>query len=232
MDAFTLIMALSLGAAGWFLCRDFVRFISSVYTIKGRVVSVQQVFIPKPPLPEALPKYIPFVEDGFYPVIAYDFNGESVRFTAIGRSISGQFHIGDSVYLKFFKTRRKQNRMTKTSFLLMALIALVCIGLLAGAFYTRVGLTMTQISQASFVLAVCFFILVLYIREQDENNVSLPARGSLGRYKLALSVPSAFHNWVSNIEDRRQASKIRAARVLGGIFMFMAFAILIFTFRL
>ena len=126
IDAFTFFMGLTLAVTGWFLCRDYARFLGASYFLKGRVTSIQQVFV-APSLRDAREgRPQPVVSDGFYPVIEYTSPTGAISFTAIDRSTSGRFHVGDEVRLRVSKTRRKQNRVCKSfSMLALSLVLLM-----------------------------------------------------------------------------------------------------------
>lgn len=45
MDVFVLVMGLTLFTAGWFIFWDYVRFLYSSYSVKGRVVSFTSPYL-------------------------------------------------------------------------------------------------------------------------------------------------------------------------------------------
>ena len=111
MDAFTLILGLTLAVVGIFLYRTYASFLRGAYAKHARVISIQQVFSSNIDLQAKIPN---FVKNGFYPVIEYRDGSEAVSFTSIEQRDTGSFHVGDEIKLRILKTRRSKNRVCKT----------------------------------------------------------------------------------------------------------------------
>lgn len=214
IDAFTFIMGATLAATGWFLCRDYARFLRASYTIKAKVTSIQQVFVSRA-IEDAEAARNPVVKNGFYPVIEYKTPQGPVSFTAIDAGASGRFHVGDEVGLRVSKTRRRHTRVCKSFSLLVLSLALLMLGLLASAMLADFSLSRAQIVGASFVIALGLAILVLYLRDQDEHCIHEMTRTEGGRSQLCLFEPTAFRNWKSAFRDPRQRYKIRSSQIFG-----------------
>lgn len=230
MDAFTLVISLTLAVAGLFLCRDYARFLRGTYAVSGRVTSIQQVFHSHMTThqPEAIKSH---VENGYYPVIEYRAPGGAISFTAIDQSASGRFHIGDEINLRISKTRRNESRACKTVVALVAMLALLCVGLSAAAFISGIDLSAIQIYLASLVIAIGLAILALYVREQDERGASQTTQIAGNRSLLCLCEPSAFKNWAFSVKDPVQAYKILGSQFVGASCMCGAFVMLIVALR-
>jgi len=218
MDAFALIIGLTLATAGVFLYKDYAHFLRGAYAKQGKVVSIQQVFTTYLHS-ESTSKNKPYVENGFYPVIEYLINGEGVQFTAIDHNNSGSFHVGDQVRLKIIKTRRKENRPCKTALALVSMIVILCGGLVIAGLASTIQVTIGQIFLASFVIAVCLAILVLYIKDQDEHVIQDLTQTKSGRTQICLAEPTAFRNWKSAFYDPVQRTKIRSSQFCGATCM-------------
>jgi len=219
MDAFTLTMAATLAVAGWFLTRDYARFLRGTYAMRGRVTSIQQVFVSRMDTHEKGDIASQIVKNGFYPVIEYPAPGGAISFTAIDVNASGRFHVGDEVCLKVSKTRRKETRICGTFSVLMLMLGLLVLGLLGLAIFSGFNASASQIVLASIVLSVCLSISVLYIRDQDENCKHDLTRTESGYTQLCLFEPTAFSKWKSALRDPVQRNKIRSSQVCGATCM-------------
>ncbi len=219
MDAFTLTMAATLAVAGWFLVRDYARFLRSTYAMRGKVTSIQQVFVSRAPLNREGAPAESFVKNGFYPVIEYATKTGPVSFTAIDSNASGRFHVGDKVSLKISKTRRKETRMCRTFSVLVMMLAILCMTLVGIALFSAVKASAAQIVLASIVISVCLSILVLYVRGQDENCMHDLTRTESGYAQLCLFEPTAFRHWKSALRDPAQRYKIRSSQFFGATCM-------------
>ncbi len=213
IDAFTFIMGTTLAVTGWFLCRDYARFLRASSYLKARVTSIQQVFVPKIGREQGAGE--PYVKDGFYPVIEYQAPEGAISFTAIDASASGRFHVGDEVGLRVSKTRRKQARMCKSFSLLVLSLVLLMAGLLGSALVADFVLSKAQIVSGSFVIALGLAILVLYLRDQDESCIHEFQHTEGGCSQLCLFEPTAFKKWKSALKDPQQCSKIRSSQIFG-----------------
>jgi len=218
MDAFALLIGLTLAIAGVFLYKDYAHFLRGAYAKQGKVVSIQQVFTNNLHS-EPINKKKSFVENGFYPVIEYLIKGEAVQFTAIDHNNSGNFHVGDQVKLKIIKTRRKESRLCKTAIALVSMIFILGAGIVFAGLASTVQVTIGQIFLSSLVIAICLAILVLYIKDQDEHFIQDLTQTKSGRTQICLTEPTAFRNWKSAFCDPVQRNKIRGSQFCGATFM-------------
>jgi len=230
MDVFTLTMSLTLAVAGLFLCRDYARFLRGAYAVSGRVTSIQQVFVSRPESTECKISKS-HVENGYYPVIEYRSPGGAISFTAIDRSASGRFHVGDDIKLLINKTRRQESRICKTVIVLISMLVLLCLDMSAAALISGIYLSAGQIYLASFVITVSLAILVLYARDQDERGTHQLTRVDGNCAQLCLCEPAAFKNWAFSVRDPVQASKIRSSQLFGATCMCSALAIIVIAFQ-
>jgi len=214
MDAFTFTIGLTLAVAGFFLYRDYARFLRGAYAKHAKVVSIQQVFSTFLSS-EGQPKQKSFVTNGFYPIIEYPQEGGAIRFTAIDQHASGNFHVGDQVKLRIIKTRRKANRTCKTVIALIAMITLLGLGMLVAALNASVSISIGQVVLASFVIAASLSALVFYMRDQDMQYIHELTHTKGGRTQLSLAEPTAFKNWNSALQDPAQRYKIRSSQFCG-----------------
>jgi len=218
MDAFTFIIYLTIAITGFFLYRDYARFLRGAYTKQGRVVSIQQFFSSQ--LSSAQPiKQTPFVKNGFYPVIEYAQEGEAIRFTAIDQHASGCFHVGDRIRLKIIKTRRKANRTCKSIFALIAMLGILSLGMVSAALTTTIYISIEQVLLASGVIMASLFILVFYMFDQDQHYDHNLTQTKNGETQLCLVEPTAFKNWKSALHDPVQRYKIRGSQFFGATCM-------------
>lgn len=220
IDAFSILMALTLLVAGLFLCRDHVRFLKSSYSMNGKVVSIQHVFL-SALSGEQPPKNTSMVESGFYPVIEYYLKGGAVSFTAIDPDASGRFHVGEDVKLRVIKTRRKENRSCRNAFILSAMLAAMCFSLMLDMWLSGIG-SVQRVFVASGVMATCLAILVAYARDCDEHGSRSVMRTPGGKLQLSLFEPTAFQKWGKSQRDARQRSKIRNKQMVGLTCVFSA----------
>lgn len=221
IDAFTLFMALTLVVAGLFLCRDHVRFLRSNYSLNGRVVSIQQVFLSSLSGGQQ-DSQVNYVENGFYPVIEYSLKGQPVRFTAIDPNASGRFHVGEDVRLRMFRSRRKENRQCRTALTLGLMLLLMCLALVLDMAFLELDFSTRSIFVASGVMAICLAILVSYARDCDEQSSRGVTRSQGGKLQLCLFEPAAFQNWSKTTRDPKQRNRIRNKQVFGATCVFSA----------
>ncbi len=209
MDIFILIVGMTLAAAGVFLFRDYVGFLLGVHSLSGKVISIQHVFVHR----RHDNGCRPFVGDGFYPVVEYPSDSGPLAFTAIDPSTSGRFHVGDNIKLNVAKSRRSQRRTSKsTRVLILLLVALLGI-LVAAPMIAGFELSIMKITLASVVLALCFAMLIGFVRDQDELGLNDYAHSRSGRPRLCLFEPTAFCKWHECWMDRRQLLKIRSSQI-------------------
>lgn len=227
MDLFIFNIGLTLAAASIFLVKDYVRFLLGVHSVSGKVVSIQQVFVHRSI--GACGK--PFVSDGFYPVVEYNSETGPVSFTVIDPSTSGRFHVGDRIRLKVAKSRRKQRRGCKSATILVFLQLLLLGSMLASGIFSDYHLSTPKIILASIVLALCFAILILYTRDQDEQGINDFSHTRSGLPQLCLFEPTACAKWHDAWVDRRQLLKIRGSQAFGVFFMSSALILLLFAMQ-
>lgn len=218
MDAFTFIISLTLAIAGFFLYRDYARFLRGAYAKHGKVVSIHQVFSNNLYLHEGASMQ-PYVKNGFYPVIEYPLEGGPVRFTAIDHLASGNFHVGDKVKLRIIKTRRKHSRTCKTLIALISMISLLALGMISAALTSSIYISLGQVLLASIVIAASLSILIFYQRDQDSHYIHELTHTKSGRAQLYLAEPAAFKNWTSALHDPVQRIKIRSSQFCGATFI-------------
>lgn len=212
MDAFAVMMALTLVSAGFFLVRDYVRFLSGVYTVNAKVISIQQVFLPR----HNDAAQATYVSDGFYPVIEYETESGPISFTAIDSLTSGRFHVGDRLRLKVTKSRRRSQRRCRSVTVLFSLLMILAAFLIVSALFATFDLSLLKIIEASFVLGIGSAMLIIYTREQDAQGISQVAGYEANHTQLCLYEPTAFSKWRNAWQDRRQRNKIRGARACAG----------------
>ncbi len=230
MDAFTLIISLTLAIAGFFLYRDYSRFLRGAYAKRGEVVSIHQVFANNLYQHQGS-KMQPYVKNGFYPVIEYPLDGGSVRFTAIDHFASGNFHVGDKVKLRIIKTRRKHSRTCKTLTALISMITLLGLGMIGAALTSSIHISLAQVLLASTVIAASLSILIFYQRDQDSHYIHELSHTKNGRAQLYLAEPAAFKNWTAALHDPIQRIKIRSSQFCGATFIGSALLILSVTIQ-
>ncbi len=229
MDVFTLAMGLTLLAAGHFMLKDYSRFLSSGYTVKGKVVSLQQAYQYNYSKPldysnQSDSSSLTAEEthrSRIFPVIEYRSNRQLVRFTMIDDAISDQPHIGDMLDLRFCRSRRDNNRVGRSTILLITMLAVLTAGLFLGGIFSEMGLTVAHICFASFVLTFCLCLIVAYYRCRDASCKEHDGLGHRnGRMRILISEPSAFNHWASMIDDGRQKRRVRGSQAFGaGCFM-------------
>lgn len=224
MDAFTLILSLTLAVVGVFLYRNYASFLRGVYAKHARVISIQQVFSSRIGLQT---KTSNFVKNGFYPVIEYRSGNESVSFTAIDQHVSGNFHVGDEVKLRVLKTRRSKNRVCKTIVVLVSMLFLLGFNLFVSAFLSDAPLSLGQVYLASIIIGVSLLILVLYLKDQDALKERGLTSTRSGRAQLCLAEPAAFKNWTSAFTDPVQRYKIRSTQFFGAICMLTSLVVIL-----
>ena len=210
MDVLLLFMGLTLAAAGVLLIRDYSRALYSSYTARGRVVNIEPGYWPKALLPQGYPRdqRLP----AYFPVIEYYWNGESSRFTALMPEASTTLQVDELVDVQVSRSRRRHSRVGHSMLVLVALLGcsllLLALAGLAGKF------DRSQVILVSLVLAVCFFILVLYLRQQDESLLPVPLPSS-GAMSLRLQEPTAPSHWRNFRVSRHQRTRIIYSRLFG-----------------
>lgn len=226
MDAFTLIISLTVAVAGFFLYRDYSRFLHGTYAKHGKVVSIHQVFSNYLYQTKNNGNNSPYVKSGFYPVIEYPLDGEPVRFTAIDHLASGNFHVGDKVKLRIITTRRKHSRTCKTLVALISMISILGLSLIGAALISSIAISLGQILLSSCVIAASLAILILYQRDQDQHYIHELSRTKSGKAQLFIPEPAAFRNWTSALSDPAQKAKIRSSQLCGATCIGIAFIML------
>ena len=232
MDAFSLLVGLTLAVVGLFLCRDYVRLQRSAYAVTGRVKSIQQVFIPtRKATKEQEQPSAGYVANGFYPVIEYCANGQTVSFTAIDLNTRGSFHVGDKLKIRVTNTRRQPGRVCRTLVVLVAMLSILGSGLIASALIADLQLSIAQIIFSSLVIAAGLAILALYARDQDENCINRPTGITGSDFQLYISEPTAFQKWQAAMKDPTQRTKIRSSQFLGATCMGSAMVMLVIALK-
>lgn len=227
MDFFILIIGMTLASAGVFLFRDYVGFLLGVHSLSGKVISIQQVFVHG----RQHQRGQPFVGDGFYPVVEYQSESGPLAFTAIDPSTSGRFHVGDSIKLNVAKSRRSERRMSRTTRTLIVLLLSLLACLVAAPMLASFELSPMKIILASVVLAFCFAMLIVYVRDLDEQGLNDYAHSRSGRPRLCLFEPTAFCKWSDCWMDRRQQMKIRNSQIFGVFCVLLACVLVVLSLQ-
>jgi hypothetical protein len=208
MDVFVLVMGLTLFTAGWFIFWDYVRFLYSAYSVKGRVASFTA-----PYAPASIRSFHQVGTRPYHPVIEYSWAGEDVRFTSLDHAGADQLQVGDTVNVCVSRSRRQRSRLGKGSIFLMIMLAALCVVLLSGALLVNIQLNVAHIVLASCILALSFSLIVLHQRNQDETNSGLVAR--LNPFSIFLSEPASFCHWPQMTFDSLQRRRILGFRLMG-----------------
>ncbi len=225
MDAFSILISLTLACTGVFLCRDYARFLRGSYAVTGRVKAIQQVFrFDAGKYGEVTSQ--PLVANGFYPVIEYENEGATVCFTAIDQIASSQVHVGDSVRLRITKSRRHSRRTNTMVTLLIALLSSLGLAMVLGPALFAEPLSVLQIILASLTITVCLAVLVFYARDKDEYHIHDTTRTPGGRIQLCLCEPTAFQKWQRALCDPAQTLKIRSSQAFGATCVCFAMVVL------
>lgn len=227
MDIFILIIGMTLASAGVFIFRDYVGFLLGVHSLSGKVISIQQVFVHGRHDKHGEP----YVGDGFYPVVEYQSDTGPLAFTAIDPSASGRFHVGDSIRLNVAKSRRSERRMSKTTRVLILLLVSLLGCLIAAPLFAGFELSMMKITLASVVLALCFAMLIVFVRDLDEQGLNDFAHSRSGRPRLCLFEPTAFCKWSECWMDRRQQMKIRNSQIFGVFCVLLACVLFVLSLQ-
>ena len=132
-----------------------------------------------------------------FPVIQYDWMGEPTRFTSLDSKCIVGLQIGDQVKLSFSRTRRSEVRIGRMVMILVVSMALLVAGMFSASVLIRETLDMGHILLASLVLAVCLFIIILYIRQQDEMSPSTryPQSQSQSQTNVFILEPTNVCYW-------------------------------------
>ncbi|AZZ90427.1 DUF3592 domain-containing protein [Hahella sp. KA22] len=212
MDVLILLMGLTLITAGWVLIWEFTRFLHCAYAVQGRVVSLEPGYGMRKKM--AQPGKASY---SFFPVIEYQWQGDRIRFTSLDDKCIAGLQIGDQVQLSFSRSRRKHTRIGRLVALMIASMTMLVAGILGGAMLLGQQVDVIHILLGSVVLAICLFIIVLYLRQQDEtaaDSVHHVRRRVLNC--VFLQEPTNVCHWRALFTNRRQRRRIWASRVLGG----------------
>lgn len=212
MDVLLFFMGLTLAAAGVLLMRDYTRSLYSSYTARGRVVNIEPGYWPRAWLPQGHPRdqRLP----AYFPVIEYYWNGESSRFTALIPEASTTLQVDELVNVQVSRSRRRHGRVGHNMLVLVALLVSSLLLLTLAGFAGKFD--RSQVILASLVLAVCFFILVLYLRQQDETLLPMsPRPPESGTLSLRLQEPTAPCHWRNFRVSRHQRARIIYSRLFG-----------------
>lgn len=223
MDVFVLVMGLTLFTAGWFIFWDYVRFLYSAYSVKGRVVSFTS-----PYLSNSYQKNYALKDTPYHPVIEYHWGGRLIRFTSIDHSCADQLQVGDTVNVNFSRSRRQRNRLGKGSITLMLMLGMLCIALLTGALLVNIQLNLVHIILASCILALSLSFIILYLRNQDE--ASSGNAKPMNPFRVFLSEPASFCHWSQLTFDAIQKRRILGFRMIGATFFTVGVAMIVASF--
>jgi len=226
VEMYNVAMASTMAVAGLLLTRDYVRFLQSTHRMNAVVRTIQHVF---------LPQGSSGTKSGYYPVLEYKTAQGPVAFTCVDNTVANRFHIGDQVQLHVSKSRRNQNRNCRTFVLLSVMLGLLICGLFGAALVPESGLSLLHIIIASFVVAICLFVIVRFKREQDEANSMQSLELDGGNAHYWLREPTAFKLWYKNFYDHKQIARVRLSRAFGaccfvasgGIAIGSAFSVLV-----
>ncbi len=212
MDLLLLLMGLTLLTAGWFLVWEFARFLHCAYSIQGRVVSMEPGY--------GVHKHIhgPDAKSfSFFPVIQYEWMGEPTRFTSLDSKCIVGLQIGDQVKLSFSRTRRTEARIGRMVMILVLSMAVLVAGMFSAGVLIRENLDMAHMLLGSLVLAVCLFIIILYIRQQDETipSTRYPQAQSQSQTNVFILEPTNVCYWKRLFTNRSQRRRILFSKVIG-----------------
>lgn len=227
MDLLLFLAGLTLLVAGWFLIWEFARFLHCAYVVPGTVVSMEPGF--------GLRRHLQTAEASrysFFPVIQYEWMGLPTRFTSLDQQCIAGLQIGDQVKLSFSRSRRTHGRIGRMVLLLSASMGLLVGGVLASSMASGQGVDMIHILMASFVLAVCLCIIVLYTRQQDETNPA--TRYPQAQVQSVLNVfilePTNVCYWKNLFTNRSQRRRILFSKMVGGVCFMAGMLMLISAF--
>ena len=212
MDALILLMGLTLISAGWVLIWEFTRFLHCSYAVQGRVVSLEPGYSRSTlRISEGQSNYY------FFPVIEYYWEGSKIRFTSLDESCISGLQVGDQVQLSFSRSRRKHTRLGRMVTLMLTMMAMLIAGVVSGAVLLNQHVDMVHVLMASVILAGCLFIIVLYMRQQDETAVDSDnhARRSVLNC-VFLQEPTNVNYWRGLFTNRKQRRRIIVSKMVGG----------------
>ncbi|KZZ60051.1 hypothetical protein A3762_03500 [Oleiphilus sp. HI0125] len=207
VEMYNIAMAATMAIAGLLLTRDYVRFLQSTHKMNALVKSVQHVFSPS--------SHRGTTKSGYYPVLEYRSEDGPVSFTCIDPEAADRFHIGDKIKLHVSKSRRSHSRNCRTFVALSLMLSLLVSGMLISALVPDSGIGLMHIIIASFVVAVCLFVIVRFKREQDETENLQTLDIENGDVRYCLREPTAFNQWRKSFYDRKQAVRVRMSQVFG-----------------
>ncbi len=212
MDALILLMGLTLISAGWVLIWEFTRFLHCSYAVQGRVVSLEPGYSRSTlRISEGQSTYY------FFPVIEYYWDGSKIRFTSLDESCICGLQVGDQVQLSFSRSRRKHTRIGRMVTLMLTMMAMLIASVVFGAVLLNQNVDMIHVLMASVILAGCLFIIVLYMRQQDETAVDSNhhARRSVLNC-VFLQEPTNVNYWRGLFTNRKQRRRIIVSKMVGG----------------
>jgi hypothetical protein len=109
------------------------------------------------------------------------------------------------------------------------MISLLSLGMIGAALSSLIHISFAQVLLASSVIAASLSILILYLRDQDQQYAHDLCRTKSGRTQLSLAEPAAFRNWKSALQDPAQRVKIRSSQFFGATCMGFAMVMLSFA---
>ncbi|WP_020410634.1 DUF3592 domain-containing protein [Hahella ganghwensis] len=212
MDVLILLMGLTLISAGWVLLWEFTRFLHCAYAVQGRVVSLEPDYSRSTRhTGERRSSYY------FFPIIEYFWEGDKIRFTSLDESCISGLQVGDQVQLSFSRSRRKHTRIGRFATIMICMMAMLIAGVVSGAALLSQSVDLYHVLFASIILAICLFIIVLYMRQQDETAVDSDkhARRSVLNC-VFLQEPTNVCYWKNLFTNRRQRRRIVISKMFGG----------------
>lgn len=198
MDVFILVMGGTLATAGWFLIRDYTRFLASGYTVRGEIVGLERA-----------------PTSQFFPVIRYAHRNELITFTAIDTQLSRSYQMGDEIPLRVSRSRRHRERLCKSSKLLILMLLLLAVTLSTKALLPSLIENIIEICVASLILTFGVVLMVPYCREQDGDDSMRNFGGMTGRQIFRLSEPAACSHWEQLLDNIGQKRRIATVRLFG-----------------
>ncbi len=219
-------MGLTLISAGWVLIWEFTRFLHCAYAVQGKVVSLEPGYSLNGSGAQPGRKFY------FFPVIEYYWSGQNIRFTSLDENYIDSLQVGDQVQLSFSRSRRKHTRFGRFMTLMMSCMAiLIAVGVMGGVQALGEEVALVDILLASMVLAVCLFIIVLYMRQLDETMVDSEhhARRRSVLTCVFLQEPTNVCYWKKLFTNRKQRRRIWVSKMLGSSCLVAGFVMFVFA---
>lgn len=153
----------------------------------------------------------------FFPVIQYEWMGEQTRFTSLDSKCIVGLQIGDQVKLSFSRTRRSEARIGRMVMVLVLSMVILVAGMFSAGILIRENLDMLHMLLGSLVLAVCLFIIILYVRQQDETipSTRYPQAQAQSQTNVFILEPTNVCYWKHLFTNRSQRRRIMFSKVIG-----------------